>query len=398
MSTAVLPTQCLSMNGPLHKQIDKMRPAAGKKWTAKVDATSSGSAPLTALPTRSDKLAIAPKKPMRPLTGYHIFFQLEREYVIQSLAGDDADQSTADGKVCIPDVPVRYRDTRLSPDWYAGPGKRQKRKHRKQHGVISFLELSRVISQRWGQLEQVDPETKAFVTAIAKRELDEYYEEMREYKELVKDLDIVPEKKAKKKSPKRKSSEVSTAVAKRSKQSNKRGCPASPDASPSPNSVPSDQTLVSPPQSHRPSVVSSSSSSSDEDPDFEPLPASAQLETDIERFLSAIGIDHSPQSSGGCNLSDLPATVPAPKRRRASFLGHRRGSQASMLSLSFLDGPILDPIVFDDAGIDPICQFIDVTTVSDSESDADDGERSCPTSIECDMLDDEIVKLWQDEN
>ncbi|EJK72099.1 hypothetical protein THAOC_06404, partial [Thalassiosira oceanica] len=78
MSTAVLPTQCLSMNGPLHKQIDKMRPAAGKKWTAKVDATSCGSAPLTVLPTRSDKLAIAPKKPMRPLTGYHIFFQLER--------------------------------------------------------------------------------------------------------------------------------------------------------------------------------------------------------------------------------------------------------------------------------------------------------------------------------
>lgn len=385
-----------------------IRPAAGKKSIAKVDVvTSSGSASsLPARPTRSDtvpsKLAIAPKKPMRPLTGYHIFFQLEREYVIQSLTGDDADQSAADGKACIPDVPVRYRDTRLSPDWYAGPGKRQKRKHRKQHGVISFLELSRVISQRWAQLEQVDPEAKAFVTAIAKRELDEYYEEMREYKELVKDLDIVPEKKQSKKksSPKRKISEMSTVVAKRSKQCNKmETCPVSPDAAPSPNGVSSDQTLVSPPQSQRPSFVSSSSSSSDEEPDFEPLPASAQLETDIERFLSAIGIDHSTQSSGECELSDLPATAPAPKRRRASFLGHRRGSQASMLSLSFLDGSILDPIEFDGSGVDhPICQFIDVAPVSDSESDADDSERICPTSLECDMLDDEIVKLWQDEN
>lgn len=384
-----------------------IRPAAGKKSIAKVDVvTSSGSASsLPARPTRSDtvpsKLAIAPKKPMRPLTGYHIFFQLEREYVIQSLTGDDADQSAADGKACIPDVPVRYRDTRLSPDWYAGPGKRQKRKHRKQHGVISFLELSRVISQRWAQLEQVDPEAKAFVTAIAKRELDEYYEEMREYKELVKDLDIVPEKKQSKKksSPKRKSSEMSTVVAKRSKQCNKmERCPVSPDAAPSPNGVSSDQTLVSPPQSQRPSFVSSSSSSSDEEPDFEPLPASAQLETDIERFLSAIGIDHSTQSSGGCDLGDLPSTAPAPKRRRASFLGHRRGSQASMLSLSFLDSSILDPIEFDGGGVHPICQFIDVAPVSDSESDADDNERICPTSLECDMLDDEIVKLWQDEN
>ena len=379
------------MNVPLRKQINNVRPAAGKKSTAKVEVKSG---------SKSDKVAVAPKKPMRPLTGYHIFFQLEREYVIQSLAGNDADQSSTDGKICLPDVPVRYRDTRLSPDWYAGPGKRQKRKHRKQHGVISFLELSRVISQRWGQLEQVDPETKAFVSAIAKRELDEYYVEMKEYKELVKDLDIVPEKKAKKKSPKRKSSEVSPAVTKRSKQCIKRETvPVSPAASPSPIGVSSDQTLLRTPLSTRPSFVSSASSSSDEEPDFEPLPASAQLETDIEKFLSAIGIDHSPQLCGPCSPpSDLPATAPSTKRRRASFLGHRRGSQASMLSLSFLDGPILDPIAFDEAGVDPICQFIDVTPVSDSESDSDDGERSCPTSIECDMLDDEIVKLWQDEN
>jgi len=81
------------------------------------------------------------------------------------------------------DVPRRYRATKLSPDWFAGPGKRQKRKHRKSHGKIGFLELSRVISSRWATLDSTDPETKRYVTKIATRELDEYKEEMQAWKE-----------------------------------------------------------------------------------------------------------------------------------------------------------------------------------------------------------------------
>jgi len=132
---------------------------------------------------------IIPKKPIRPLTAYHIFFQIEREYIIQTApAGEDDDTSIHDNKVYLSSVPQRYRDVKLPPDWYAGPGKRQKRKHRKQHGKISFLELSRVISSRWAQLEHVDPETKRFVQRIAKQEIDIYYDEMKHYKELTNDL------------------------------------------------------------------------------------------------------------------------------------------------------------------------------------------------------------------
>eukprot|EP00574_Skeletonema_japonicum_P005590 CAMPEP_0201727988 /NCGR_PEP_ID=MMETSP0593-20130828/14418_1 /ASSEMBLY_ACC=CAM_ASM_000672 /TAXON_ID=267983 /ORGANISM="Skeletonema japonicum, Strain CCMP2506" /LENGTH=138 /DNA_ID=CAMNT_0048219961 /DNA_START=109 /DNA_END=521 /DNA_ORIENTATION=- len=83
-----------------------------------------------------------PKKPMRPLTAYHIYFQIEREFIIQTLSGEDADKSIFEGKNCLNDVPKRYINTKLSPDWYLGPGKRAKRKHRKQHGKIGFLELS----------------------------------------------------------------------------------------------------------------------------------------------------------------------------------------------------------------------------------------------------------------
>ncbi|KAL7543610.1 hypothetical protein ACHAXR_013167 [Thalassiosira sp. AJA248-18] len=128
------------------------------------------------------------KKPMRPLTAYHIFFQIEREHIIQTTAGPDADKSIHDNKSYIDGVPRRYRCTKLLPDWYFGPGKRQKRKHRKSHGKIGFLELSRVISKRWATLETTDPETKRYVTKIATRELEEYKVEMNEYKELTKHL------------------------------------------------------------------------------------------------------------------------------------------------------------------------------------------------------------------
>ena len=127
-------------------------------------------------------------KPMRPLTAYHIFFQLEREYIIQTSDGEIANKSSLDNKIYLDDVPERYKNIRLLRDWYAGPGKRKKRKHRKQHGKIGFLELSRIISTRWAELDMVNPETKIFVQKIAKSEIDEYYREMKQYKELTKDI------------------------------------------------------------------------------------------------------------------------------------------------------------------------------------------------------------------
>ena len=137
------------------------------------------------------------KKPMRPLTAYHIFFQIEREYIIQTTAGPDADKSIHSKKSYQQDVPRRYRDIKLLPDWYAGPGKRQKRKHRKSHGKIGFLELSRVISKRWATLDTSDPETKQYVARIAARELDEYKVEMIECKEMVgEDVEQVEAEKA----------------------------------------------------------------------------------------------------------------------------------------------------------------------------------------------------------
>ena len=51
------------------------------------------------------------KKPKRPLTAYHIYFQIEREFIIQTMAGEDADKSIHEGKIFFNDVPTEL--TRL---------------------------------------------------------------------------------------------------------------------------------------------------------------------------------------------------------------------------------------------------------------------------------------------
>ena len=109
--------------------------------------------------------------------------------MIQTSVGEVENKSMFDGKTILEDAPQRYKNIKLPPDWYAGPGKRKKRRHRKSHGMFSFLDLSRVIAASWKELPTSDPETLSFVQKIAKSELEKYYQEMKEYKELIKCID-----------------------------------------------------------------------------------------------------------------------------------------------------------------------------------------------------------------
>jgi predicted transcriptional regulator len=91
-------------------------------------------------------------------------------------------------------VPQRYRKTKLSPDWYFGPGKKKsgKRKHRKQRGKIGFVELSQIVAARWAKLEETDPDIKSFIQKLANQELEEYRRDMKEYKKLIKNMTSTP--------------------------------------------------------------------------------------------------------------------------------------------------------------------------------------------------------------
>ena len=170
-----------------------------------------------------------PPKPMRPLTAYHIFFQLEREYLIQSDTSTAADATDTDNKedekkdsppkakrqtknsdITPPEyykgtLPTKYKDIKLSHDWYYAPGKRRKRAHRKVSHGFSFLELSKTIIEQWKALDTSDDDNiKEFVTKLAKQELEEYKVEISKWRKLYGDD---KKKKKKKKTKKEKKEE-----------------------------------------------------------------------------------------------------------------------------------------------------------------------------------------------
>jgi hypothetical protein len=118
-------------------------------------------------------------KPCRPYTEYNLFFQLEREYILQIELGfkpdyepseifDPSDSSHYQG----PPLPSRYSDLILLQDWHL-PGKerRRKRRHRKTHGMIGFQELSLKIADGW---KNIDAETRKFCADLCDVGLTQY--------------------------------------------------------------------------------------------------------------------------------------------------------------------------------------------------------------------------------
>ncbi len=144
-----------------------------------------------------------------------MFYQLEREYIIHRILATDEERTalnddddnvlspgsvgSAGSQVALfendPLMPERYRSLPLRADWYiSGKTKKPtKRKHRKSHGKIGFLELTRMIAARWAQ---VDDETRKYCKMMAAMELVKYKEDMEcynLYKERLSALGQIPE-------------------------------------------------------------------------------------------------------------------------------------------------------------------------------------------------------------
>ena len=125
------------------------------------------------------------QKPTRPYTDYNLFFQLEREYILQVRLGVSPalDLSEVFDPRCKryhgPPLPFRYKDLVLPYDWHIpGKAQRRKRRHRKSHGKIGFHELSNMIAQAWSK---VDEETRSFCACLSDIGTLQYKNAMRAY-------------------------------------------------------------------------------------------------------------------------------------------------------------------------------------------------------------------------
>ncbi|KAL7462388.1 hypothetical protein ACHAXS_002766 [Conticribra weissflogii] len=133
-----------------------------------------------------------PIKPKRPMTAYHVYSQLERNYIIQNHPSyqpnthDDGDQNNPNQESTSIDEnaserPPKYRGIIMPKDWFLSRKGEIKKKDRKNHGVISFVELSKTVSYNWKN--EADEETKAYCKKIADEQLARYREEMASYVE-----------------------------------------------------------------------------------------------------------------------------------------------------------------------------------------------------------------------
>ena len=162
-----------------------------------------------------------------------MFYQLEREFILHRLLVDKNDEAAqkeqeeqAQNALFKDDplMPQRYRTLPLRADWYiSGKTKKpSKRKHRKTHGKIGFLELTRMIAARWAK---VDDETRKYCKMMAAMELVKYKEDVESYntyKAQLEKLGQVPEdvkerERKKKAKDRRKEKAISVSAAKTKK-------------------------------------------------------------------------------------------------------------------------------------------------------------------------------------
>ena len=164
-----------------------------------------------------------------------MFYQLEREYIIHRILNEDPSgmMSASSNQPALfqndPLMPARYRLLPLRADWYiSGKTKKPtKRKHRKSHGKIGFLELTRMIAARWAS---VDDETRKYCKMMAAMELVKYKEDMdsyNTYKEQLSKVGEIPEDMKQRMLKKRKAAEKKDASA-AAARGEKGGAPPTP--------------------------------------------------------------------------------------------------------------------------------------------------------------------------
>jgi len=141
-----------------------------------VDTKSSQTATTTS--TMNNNLPLNERRPLRPYTSYNLYFTLEKERLLQEKGEGYAANPPSAENIDTNQFsrPEQFRHLILPKDWYIVNAERKKLRDNKKkrpppHGVLSFLELTKLVSEGW---RNVDKETKRFCDGLAAQELKRY--------------------------------------------------------------------------------------------------------------------------------------------------------------------------------------------------------------------------------
>eukprot|EP01082_Thalassiosira_pseudonana_P014137 g11548.t1 g11548 contig6:59274-60347(-) len=121
-----------------------------------------------------------PPLPRRRYTAYNIFSQLERHYILQTRGNAATADLPTEVDPNAAQRPEKYRNIVLPKNWYVVGANRKKRQHHVNHGVISFVELTKTISQSWNTC---DFATRMYCKGLADEEMDRYNAEIKAYED-----------------------------------------------------------------------------------------------------------------------------------------------------------------------------------------------------------------------
>ena len=103
----------------------------------------------------SDDTEVRMKPPPRPYSEYNVYFQLERNYILQKVYAVPPEATDVfhpeDPEYQGPPLPKRYADVVLPRRFYScyKSEAKERRRHRTTHGKIGFSELSKLIASNW---------------------------------------------------------------------------------------------------------------------------------------------------------------------------------------------------------------------------------------------------------
>ena len=216
------------------KKTDPPAPKKSKKSKKTISGPNTAQKKSTASNSKKSQIDLnatiidvveLPGKPKRPFSLYNLFFQLEREFILHEIREGRKPSSSAEGEQSVatcntlataltgkasstanpqtdsddfydPDIPARYSHLRLEKHWYS-VGNKQKRKHRKTEGSCSFMDLTRMVSACWKDIDITDPYIKKYCQKLAKEELEVYKKNVDQYKKAMKRAELLEEAKAK---------------------------------------------------------------------------------------------------------------------------------------------------------------------------------------------------------